>query len=193
MRTINHQLINQPFFVPKWKIKHLFLGTFNPEGGDPVRYFYGRNKNFTWKILDEVFPNEFMNYGLKLREDFFERLIANGVACMDMISSIEIADEKVHLVTGKGYSDSVIINNQVKRIYNTDAINTVIRANPNLKVYSTWGTGSTLATWRRELSLVRARIISLKSPSPVARVPLGTDKYSYVRNDWWSKILGEYH
>jgi hypothetical protein len=59
MVTVNHQLINEPFFVPKWNVKHLFLGTFNPEGGDPVPYFYGRSKNFTWKILNEVFPNQF--------------------------------------------------------------------------------------------------------------------------------------
>jgi hypothetical protein len=110
---------------------------------------------------------------------------------MDMIRSIEIAAEKVNLVTGKGYSDSVIINNQVKRTYNTHAINSIIQANHGIKVYSTWGTGSTLAEWRRQLSLIRTPIILLKSPSPVAWVPLGTNKYNYVLEDWRQKILGQ--
>jgi len=189
MITVNHQLIDEPFFAPKWKVKHLFLGTFNPQGGDPVRYFYGRSKNFTWKILDEVFPNQFQDLDLKLRGDFFERLDANGVACMDMIRSIEVAAGKVNLVTGKGYSDLVIINNQVQRIYNTHAINSVINANPGIRVYSTWGTGSTLSEWKRQLSLIEAPILSLKSPSPVARVPLGTNKYNYVLEDWRQKII----
>jgi hypothetical protein len=189
MKTIVQQLIDQAYFVPQWKIKHLFLGTFNPAGGEAVSYFYGRQKNFTWKILNEIFLNEFKNSDLNLRSDFFEKLEANEIACMDMIRSVQIAEQYAHLVTGKGYSDSKIINNKVIREYNTIWINKVIIANPGIKVYSTWGTGSILSNWVRELAKLEAPVIGLKSPSPVARVPSGTEKYNYVLADWRSKIL----
>lgn len=188
MVTIKHQLIEQEFFIPQWKIKHLFLGTFNPEGGVHVPYYYGRRKNFTWKILNEIFPGEFRNEDLSMRSDFFERLEVNGVGCMDVIRSVQIAEENVHLVTGKGYSDGRIINNKVKRDYNTTEINKVITANPGISVYSKWGTGSNLADWNRQVALIKSKIISLRSPSPVARVPAGTEKYRYAFEDWYTKI-----
>ncbi len=42
MKTICHQLYSETYYVPNWPIKHLFLGTFNPEGGEKVPYYYGR-------------------------------------------------------------------------------------------------------------------------------------------------------
>ena len=36
---------------------------------------------------------------------------------MDLISSIDIKDADKKYITGKGYSDSKIINNYIKRIY----------------------------------------------------------------------------
>ncbi|WP_289060370.1 hypothetical protein [uncultured Zobellia sp.] len=59
MHKINHQFLNMPFYTPDWEISHLFLGTFNPEGGDNVNYFYGRSKNKTWKLLSEIFNEDF--------------------------------------------------------------------------------------------------------------------------------------
>ena len=29
MKLINHQFINEPFFLPDWEVKHLLNGTFN--------------------------------------------------------------------------------------------------------------------------------------------------------------------
>ncbi len=43
-KKISHQLANEKFFIPDWPLKHLFLGTFNPSGGETVSYFYGRKK-----------------------------------------------------------------------------------------------------------------------------------------------------
>ena len=31
MKLINHQFINEPFFLPDWEVKHLLIGTFNPD------------------------------------------------------------------------------------------------------------------------------------------------------------------
>lgn len=59
MQKINHQFLNGEFFIPNWEISHLFLGTFNPDGGDKVNYFYGRKKNQTWRLLSEIFEDDF--------------------------------------------------------------------------------------------------------------------------------------
>ena len=55
MEEILHQFSDKDFYIPKWKIKHLFIGTFNPKGGEKVKYYYGRETNKTWKILSEIF------------------------------------------------------------------------------------------------------------------------------------------
>ncbi len=179
---INHQLINANFFVPNWNVKYLLLGTFNPEGGDPVSYFYGRNRNRTWELLSDIFnvdlhPN---NY------NFFELIQNFGIACMDMIQQVDVEDNQVDYVIGKGYSDSKIINGHVLRVYNTQNITNIINANPNIKVFSTWGKGANLNEWQRKVSEIRLvkEIIPLVSPSMVARVPAGVEKYQYMLNDW---------
>jgi hypothetical protein len=188
MIKIKHQLLYTDYFIPSWEIKHLFLGTFNPEGGFPVPYFYGRAKNFTWKLLNDLFPGEFRSNDRTLRADFFDQLRANHIACMDMIRSVIISEENTALVIGKGYRDSMIINKKVIREYNTNEINKVIMANQDIRVYSTWGKGSSLREWNQELSLIAKPVIKLRSPSPAARVPKGVEKYNHAFLDWSLKI-----
>jgi hypothetical protein len=50
-RVIKHQFKTSSFSKPNWEIKLLFIGTFNPEGGESVPYYYGRNKNKFWELL----------------------------------------------------------------------------------------------------------------------------------------------
>jgi hypothetical protein len=183
---INHQLINENFFIPNWEIKYLLLGTFNPQGGDPVAYFYGRNRNRTWELLSDIF-----NVELHPNNDNFFELIQNlGIACMDMIQQVEIEDELVEHVIGNGYADKNIINGHVSRVYNTQNIIDVITANPNIRVFSTWGKGSKLNEWQQRLSEIRLvkKIIPLVSPSMVAKVPKGVEKFQYMLNDWRDKF-----
>ena len=184
MKT-NHQLLN---LVPNWQVKHLFVGTFNPEGGASVRYFYGRNRNRTWELLSDIFK-------LKMdviRYDFIENIKQAGIACIDIIQSIEF-DEKIispEYILGKGYSDSKIINNKVTRVYNTETIINIISENPGIKVYSTWGKGSNLTEWETETRKIK-NLINLVSPSMAAKVPKGSEKYKYMLSDWQSKITVE--
>ena len=184
---IKHQLIDEALFIPKWPVKHLFLGTFNPEGGDKVTYFYGRARNKTWTLLSNIFkqdldPND---------SDFFSKIEKLGIACMDVIESVTIDDSEKDYVLGKGYSDAKIINNKTERKYNTDKIIEVLKNNTIIKIYSTWGTGPSLAEWKKEISKISKthQIISLVSPSMVAKVPSGSDKYQFMLNDWNVKIL----
>lgn len=182
---LQHQFFNQSFFIPDWNIKHLFLGTFNPMGGENVPYFYARRRNQTWPILSRIFNENFDPYN----KDFFNLLKKHELACMDMIASVEFEDEtKLEFIVGKGYSDSKIINNKVRRGYATENIQSVINKNPNCKVYSTWGHGSKLKEWLFEINKISNKT-PLVSPSLVAKVPSRVNKSEYIYNDWKSKIL----
>lgn len=181
--VIYHQLLNTHFFIPNWKVRHLFIGTFNPQGGEVVSYFYGRPKNQTWKLLSEIFgvifdPNS---------DDFFELIQKHHIACMDMIRSVNAPESDVENILGRGYSDSKIINGRVQREYNTSQIRSVIQNNPGIKIYSTWGKGQTLQDWTAEVARIPGRI-PLVSPSMVAKVPAGVEKFDYMLGDWRSKI-----
>ena len=184
MTKINHQFLNETFFIPNWEISHLFLGTFNPEGGDKVNYFYGRNKNQTWKLLSEIFNDDFNPKNFNF---FIGKLKKHKIACMDMIKSVEVPDDKISFINGKGYSDPKLINNSIKREHNTSEILDIIAQNKDIKVYSTWGKGSNLASWRREIEKIK-NIIPLVSPSMAAKVPQGEKKYIYMQKNWSENI-----
>lgn len=183
VKIVEHQFINKDFSIPTWKIKHLFLGTFNPEGGEKVNYYYGRDRNQTWKILSEIFKEEF-NVN---KPNFFEKIKSHEIACLDMINSVTINSHQLDFVLGKGYSDSKIINGKVNREYNTVLIKEIIENNPGIKIYSTWGGGSNLADWVTEINKI-PNIIKLVSPSMVGRVPKGIEKYVFMKTDWEPKI-----
>ena len=183
-KPINHQLHKEPFTIPNWEVKHLFIGTFNPSGGEKVDYNYGRPRNQFWKLLSEIFNTEFILND----KDFLNKLQENGILCLDLINSVEIDVELESSVIGKGYSDTKIINNKVSRVYNTENIQSVINKNRNIRVYSTWGKGSDIKDWKKEVEKL-SNLIPLVSPSMAARVPKGSNKYNYMLADWNNKII----
>jgi hypothetical protein len=185
IERINHQLRNSPIYIPNWDVRHLFLGTFNPDGGSGVKYFYGRDKNQTWKVIAKIFKE---NFDPSEMQSFLPLLMKHKIACMDMIDSVEAPDIMIQDIKGKGYKDSAIINGSVRRTYNTRIIKQVITDNPGVRVYSTWGTGSSLSEWRFETAKI-GKIIPLVSPSLAARVPKGESKFDYILRDWEKKIL----
>lgn len=184
MEKIIHQLANRPFFVPEWNVDYLFLGTFNPEGGESVPYYYSRTRNQTWPTLSKIFKVDFNPKD----KNFFDLLKSKRIACMDMILSVEIPTDSRNYIIGKGYSDSKIINAHVIRQYSTNQILSIINKNPGCKVYSTWGKGSALKEWQLEINKIPNKI-ALVSPSLVARVPKGVNKVEYILADWRSKII----
>ncbi|MFD2936139.1 uracil-DNA glycosylase family protein [Spirosoma flavum] len=187
MRTIHHQFQQRDFYEPTWKVKYLFLGTFNPMGGKPVNYYYGRKSNQTWKILSKLFIEQFNVSDI----DQLKRLLEKtGIACMDLIHTVRAPEERVDKILGKGYNDSKIINKSVIRDYNTDRILSIINANKDVKVYSTWGKGPSLKEWKAEVQRIdnKASIVQLVSPSMVAKVPVGNKKFDYMVADWNQKI-----
>lgn len=188
INQINHQFQNEEFYIPNWEVKYLFVGTFNPSGGEHVKYYYGRQKNLFWKILSQIFKVDFNPNST----DFFDLIIKNKIACVDMINSINkinsdyFTENELQFLLGKGYSDSKIINNKFIRNYNTSEIVKIVNKN-NCNVYSTWGKGSNLKEWKLELNKL-SFTENLVSPSPVARVPKGVQKVQYILDDWSNKI-----
>ena len=183
-KVMKHQFINQDFYIPNWKIKFLLLGTFNPSDGEKVNYYYGRTRNQTWKLLSEIFKVNIETSD----PNFIEIIKANGIACMDLIETIEFDIKDNEYVIGKGYGDSKIINGKVNRKYNTENVIAVKSKNPDVKVYSTWGKGSNLKEWINEVDKLGS-IINLVSPSMAAKVDKGVAKFPYMLNDWRNKIL----
>jgi len=51
---------------------------------------------------------------------------------MDLILSIDFKNVDKEYIIGKGYSDSKIINNSVKRVYNTENIQSVNKCSRGL-------------------------------------------------------------
>ena len=165
MIEIRHQFKNEDWFVPDWKLKVLILGTFNPECGDPVDYFYGRKKNQLWPLFSDCLGRELHpNQG----DDFFTALKEEGIGCMDLLSSICVPEKRRSEICGKGYSDQKLFRGTNQRTYMTDKILGVIKQNPGVCVFSTWGKGSSFLKrdWQQIERL--PPMPSLPSPSPRA-------------------------
>ena len=186
MQTINHQFSSDSFYIPTWEVQHLFVGTFNPEGGARVPYYYGREKNQFWRLVSEI-TGVTINPSM---DNFFELLLQHKIACVDLIHSVRASEERISAILGEGYQDTAIINTSVQREYNTDHILSLVAANPGMCVYSTWGKGSKLREWRREVQRL-GNVVPLVSPSLAARVSKGELKYEFMLADWRDKIVFE--
>jgi hypothetical protein len=183
MTTINHHLFTNQHYIPTWKINYLLVGTFNPTGGEQVNYYYGRKTNMTWKLISAIFGEEINPNN----SNFIELLKKHKIGCIDLISSVICDEAKIPQIIGNGYSDSKIINKQVRREYNTAIVNQLSKSNPNLKIFTTWGKGSNLKEWQIEVEKIKISS-KLKSPSMAARVPKGANKFEYVLTDWKEKF-----
>jgi len=91
-----HRFKNE--LLPNWKIKYLFIGTFNPEWNNKnnnAAYFYGRNTNDFWYIMPQVFNNDSL-MDKKYRTDkecLIKFLKENEIGLTDLISIIKNVSE----------------------------------------------------------------------------------------------------
>jgi len=128
MKT-NHQLLEKDFFIPNWDCKTIVLGTFNPEGGEPVNYFYGRITNFFWRAISLIDNKEELFYHnsiLNNQRDHFKLMKDKKFGCADIIKTIEFPDEIAQRINGGGYPDQVLFRKNVIRYYNFDNIKNYI-------------------------------------------------------------------
>jgi hypothetical protein len=190
---INHQFLNTVKFFPQWIVKFLFLGTFNPEGGAFVDYYYRRDKNGFWSILKAYF-DPYDQYPINTYEELITFMRTFGIGCIDIIRTVEFPDEYTHKIIGKGYSDANLFRVKgFSRTYNFQAIQNFI-ANQPIKpfIFSTWGERNNPVEFRREkdgfqqfCELRKILYQALKSPS--ARVYRGA-KIQEINDNWHNSL-----
>lgn len=170
MIEIRHQFENQDWFIPNWKLKILILGTFNPECGHRVEYFYGRKKNQLWPLMSDCLGRELNpNHG----DQFFTALKEEGIGCMDILRSIHVPEERKDEICGKGYSDQKLFRGTNQRTYMTDEILGVVERNPEICILPTWGKGQSFLVRDYEQIKRLPELPALPSPSPRAGGFLG--------------------
>lgn len=165
MIKVNHHFINEDFYVPRWEVKHLFIGTFNPSGGETVPYYYGRKRNKFWDLLSKVFKTELEPE----TESFFEKIKKHKIGCVDLIDSVSFEEKYKDDITGKGYKDSVLFKKDIEKSYNTRKILELISENNLTQVYFTNSGSSLNKEQKLELKKIneKCRVVYLCSPSPV--------------------------
>ncbi|MBS3993008.1 MAG: hypothetical protein KGZ87_04750 [Bacteroidetes bacterium] len=88
----NHRFLNDLY--PQYKLRYLFVGTFNPEWNNPngnnANWFYGRRTNSFWRILPETFGHNNMNTAQNRQnpEIWKNYCIKNGIGLTDIIEKI---------------------------------------------------------------------------------------------------------
>lgn len=85
--------------LPSWNYNTLIIGTFNPENSwkadNSARYFYGRSRNYFWKVLprftsaehDVQAPIDYQN--INSQREFLK---ANKIGITDILTKINDAD-----------------------------------------------------------------------------------------------------
>jgi hypothetical protein len=128
MPIIQHQFLNQDWFIPNWESQTLIIGSFNPECGEQVDFFYGREKNNKfWRsvaMLLNFQPNHFFQGNAEERLAIkIKYLQSLGWGCVDFIREIDVREHFKPRICGEGYMDSNLFNvGNVNRTYNTGQI-----------------------------------------------------------------------
>ncbi|WP_031454370.1 uracil-DNA glycosylase family protein [Flavobacterium chungangense] len=126
----NHRFEDQ--LIPDWELEYLFIGTFNPSwdynNAEQADYFYGRNRNFFWRILPFVFGgDDLKNSSI---EEKTEYLLNKKIGITDLILCIKNADENSETDRNnltKGFSDNILNTYQLD--FNSEKIKTLINKN----------------------------------------------------------------
>lgn len=177
----NHKFSKKDFYFPYWNVKHLFIGTFNPELGETVPYYYGRTRNKFWPNMSNLFQT-------KLDPNcasFFEEIMRIGIGCVDLIHSIKFEDSHLNRIRN-GYADNDLLINRVEKTYNTQCILNTINHNNLRKAYMTNSGSSLRKEQKEEITKISSicEFIYICSPSP--RSP----NRNSCLDDWKDKILG---
>lgn len=87
---------------PKYELRHLFVGTFNPswdrEDNDNADWFYGRTRNHFWYIMPQVFGDESLIDYKNDREFLMKWCENHNIGITDLIENIQDAniDDECH-------------------------------------------------------------------------------------------------
>jgi hypothetical protein len=135
---IEHQFLNTEYFFPNWKIKILFLGTFNPICGEQLDYYYRRSSNGFWKILKHYDKTDIYNFNEFNNLKKF--MIDKKFGCVDVIRRITFPDKDKDKICGNGYTDNNLFKTkEYYREYNFEEIKKFILKNKVNNIFTTWG------------------------------------------------------
>ena len=180
---------------PDWELEYLFVGTFNPSwdfnNAEQADYFYGRNRNFFWRILPEVFENESLKNNHLI--DKIEYLRKNKIGLTDLIISVDNANESSKVDVDNltiGFSDNVL-NNYILEFNTENIINLITKNSKPIKgVFLTRSTLNNINQIRDEWAEIER--FCLKNKINTNRLLTPARNYS-VRKviDWQNKILNK--
>ena len=180
---------------PDWELEYLFVGTFNPSwdfnNAEQADYFYGRNRNFVWRIVPEVFKNESLKNNHLI--DKIEYLRKNKIGLTDLIISVENANESSKVDVDNltiGFSDNVL-NNYILEFNTENIINLITKNSKTIKgVFLTRSTLNNINQIRDEWAEIER--FCLKNKINTNRLLTPARNYS-VRKviDWQNKILNK--
>lgn len=134
--------------LPKWKIKTLIIGTFNPENTwhdeNTAKYYYGRSANYFWDILP--FFAEKTNISKEDVASQLNFLKTTEIGLTDILISVNDADIKneTHRARIKSVKDKELEQFE-SFTWNSDNIVNYINANNITSVYFTY-----LGDWKRK-------------------------------------------
>ncbi|MEO0065795.1 MAG: hypothetical protein RI983_1121 [Bacteroidota bacterium] len=187
----SHKFLHSGYFFPNWNIESLFIGTFNPDCGRPVDYYYRRSSNGFWKILKHYDMHN--KYDFNDFEDIKKFMLQMKFGCVDIISSIEFPDIDNDKICGKGFTDNVLFTVKgYRREYNFENIKSFLLNHKVKRVFSTWGHrsgpiefNSLLLDFSNFCSLNSIQFVQLMSCS--GRVYRGK-KMEIINNNWWGNL-----
>lgn len=150
---IEHQFLNEKFFIPTWKIKTLVLGTFNPSCGEKTDYFYGRYQNNFWRTIENIYnlENAWFQDNLVRKLNFMKQ---NEIGCTDIIKSLTFSDKvEREDICGTGYRDQILFTKyKCTLTYNFEDIKKFIKKSNVNKIIHTWGKRDKLNEFKNQLN-----------------------------------------
>lgn len=188
---ILHQFVNEEFYFPNWKIKFLFIGTFNPICGEKVDYYYRRKYNGFWKILEKYNPNHEFDFStFKGIKEFMKE---KKFGCIDLINSVTFPDHDKNKICGNGYTDDNLFRvKNYMREYNIDRLLGLIEENKISHIFSTWGSRDNPREFRNIVQEVNQlcinnNIVFENLSSPSGRLYRGNN-INIINQNWYDKL-----
>lgn len=132
-----HRFLNYHIdgLFPTWKVKYLFIGTFNPSWnklGNNADYFYGRSK-YMWLLLPRfVFEDSLKESSPEQKTTFCKRRF---IGFTDLIKKINNADYDNHLHRERilSFKDADLLQFGQDLVFNTQDIINYINNNSSIE------------------------------------------------------------
>ncbi|PNV83190.1 MAG: hypothetical protein C0627_06570 [Sulfurimonas sp.] len=172
---IKHKFLDLYPLVGK---KILIIGTFNPDVTcNDAKFFYGRAKNFFWRLLPEVFGKESLKGDVKRQKEFLKE---QDIELSDLILSVEMNQKDVC-----SYGDDKLIH---VIEYNTENIIKTLSNGRTKEVYFT------RKSFEKSVQNIRDEIYKIKefcdkNGIKFGFLPTPSRFYSQEKLEEWNRVF----